>query len=408
MKLLAVITGAFVLGSSSTLGANPSDSKLSVQIYFQYTPGAQQIINGHPRVLKILKTDTAMMDAARDFKSSTPGGKVIVRHAAESAALHAYRRPRRGGEHLVDRVHDSRPARTGNADHALIDYVEGPNEDDNCPTFSDPDRSGLVQPVLAGADAADSGLRLHALPGQHRRRQPAGRHQQHQQHHRRVRARPAAGPRLSAARWGYHAYTYFYGYDPNGVELNYSLRYRQFYSLFAQIVPRPERHAHDPHRGRRRGRRRRVEGPRRPGHLHQLADLVRPATPAGSVHPRASRCSRSATPVPGAPTTWRMSPPGSPPICRIRSSRRQRPYAVDRHQRPEPGAGAVARRIRLDELQRQAIDHQRRALHHHRQPDHNQLHRHRATNGITYYYIVSGLTSAGESPNSIAGQRDPG
>src|SRR5215208_5573723 len=47
----------------------PSQSKISVHLLVNYSPGAAQIIQTRPRVIKILGTDSGMMQAARDFKA---------------------------------------------------------------------------------------------------------------------------------------------------------------------------------------------------------------------------------------------------------------------------------------------------------------------------------------------------
>src|SRR5678816_4794126 len=49
----------------------PSQSKISVHLLGSYSAGAGQIIQARPRVIKILGTDSGMMQAARDFKAST-------------------------------------------------------------------------------------------------------------------------------------------------------------------------------------------------------------------------------------------------------------------------------------------------------------------------------------------------
>src|SRR5215207_5649848 len=56
-----------------------SQSKISVHLLVNYSPGAAQIIQARPRVIKILGTDSGMMQAAREFKASTPDGKVVCR-----------------------------------------------------------------------------------------------------------------------------------------------------------------------------------------------------------------------------------------------------------------------------------------------------------------------------------------
>jgi hypothetical protein len=229
--LLAVLAGVL-----PTRGANPSDSKLSAQIYFQYTQGAQQIINGHPRVLKILKTDTAMMDAARAFKAGTPGGKVVVRTLLNPQVFSLSDDPAGAANTWWSVCLEPALPKIGTPDHALIDYVEGPNENDNGPAFKNPTDAAwhnsfwlalTPQIVAAGYKPCMASIAVGNPPGDSDN----------------IRNTIAAFvPALRQAHsyggaWGYHAYTYFYGTDPNGVERSYSLRYRQFYELFAQSYP---------------------------------------------------------------------------------------------------------------------------------------------------------------------------
>src|SRR6185503_18960335 len=71
----------FLLLPSSLFAAAapPSQSKISIHLLNSYSSGAAQIIQAHPRLIKILGTDSGMLQAARDFKASTPDGKVVCR-----------------------------------------------------------------------------------------------------------------------------------------------------------------------------------------------------------------------------------------------------------------------------------------------------------------------------------------
>src|SRR5512135_2977545 len=60
-----------------------STSKLSAHLINGYTAGGGSIIAAHPRTLKVLGLDSGfpsgMAQAMRDYKTQTPGGKVVVR-----------------------------------------------------------------------------------------------------------------------------------------------------------------------------------------------------------------------------------------------------------------------------------------------------------------------------------------
>ncbi|MGB9587293.1 MAG: malectin domain-containing carbohydrate-binding protein, partial [Armatimonadota bacterium] len=123
----------------------------------------------------------------------------------------------------------------GHPDHYLIDYVEGPNEGDSCPTWESVGAAQwfnqfwlvLAQRIadwgykpLIGSIAVGNPPTPSEDPAYINAFIPALR-----------KAKQLGGG------WSYHNYTYFYGKDPNGIERSYSLRYRQFYEYFAVNYP---------------------------------------------------------------------------------------------------------------------------------------------------------------------------
>src|SRR5262245_24619324 len=67
-----------VLATSSVF-AQLSSSHISAHLINAYTAGSSNIIDGHPRVLKILDLGGDMLAAARAYKAGTPGGKIVLR-----------------------------------------------------------------------------------------------------------------------------------------------------------------------------------------------------------------------------------------------------------------------------------------------------------------------------------------
>ena len=209
-----------------------SSSKLSAHLINGYTAGSSNIVAGKPRLLKVLALNsgfpTGLVQAMRDYKTKAPGGKVVVRvyspknyttnDNATASALDFWNTvllPPLNGISASDR--------------ALIDYLEGPNEGET-PTLGYPSSpqssiwfnqfwtnltplmvSAGYKPCVGSIAVGNPGSLSDLDPFV-----PA------------LRQAKAAG-----GAWSYHAYTIQYSTDV-GVENWYSLRYRQFYSYFAQ------------------------------------------------------------------------------------------------------------------------------------------------------------------------------
>lgn len=232
LALAALLCGSGVaaVAPAQTL----SSSKLGAHLINDYTTGSSNIVAGKPRVLKVLALDSGfplgMVAAMRDYKAKAPGGKVVVRvytpkhyttnDNATASALDFWNtviQPPLNGLAASDR--------------ALIDYLEGPNEGDT-PTLGYPsDSAGTASQwfnqfwtnltpliVSAGYKPCIGSIAV-GNPGSLSDLDPFV---------------PALRQAKSAGgAWSYHAYTIQYSTDV-GVEYWYSLRYRQFYSYFAQ------------------------------------------------------------------------------------------------------------------------------------------------------------------------------
>jgi hypothetical protein len=71
--------GAAVLAAATVPVYAQSNSRLAPHLIGGYTTGCQQIIQAHPRVIKILDVGGGMLAAAREYKAGTPNGKVVLR-----------------------------------------------------------------------------------------------------------------------------------------------------------------------------------------------------------------------------------------------------------------------------------------------------------------------------------------
>jgi hypothetical protein len=209
-----------------------SNSKLSAHLINGYTVGSSNIVAGKPRVLKVLALDSGfpsgLAQAMRDYKAKVPGGKVVVRvyspknyTTSDNATASAL--------DFWNTVIQPPLSGISASDRALIDYLEGPNEGET-PTLGYPTSpqssqwfnqfwtnltplmiSAGYKPCIGSIAVGNPGSLSDLDPFV-----PA------------LRQAKAAG-----GAWSYHSYTIQYSTDVD-VENWYSVRYRQFYSYFAQ------------------------------------------------------------------------------------------------------------------------------------------------------------------------------
>ena len=212
----------------------PSQSKLSVHVMISYSSGAAQIIQAHPRLIKILDTGNSMLEAMRAFKTSTPEGTVVCR-------IYTPRRwtisddPAAAGTNFWQTVLAPNLLSLSASDRAMIDYVEGPNEGDSTPTWGSAAETEWyntfwmhLAPLIANAGFRPLAYSISVG-------NPPGSESQ-------VRAsldRIVPSLRLCQSLgggWSYHSYSLPYSTDLTD-EIWYSLRYRQYYSYFASRWP---------------------------------------------------------------------------------------------------------------------------------------------------------------------------
>ena len=226
--------GVFVAGWLAT-GAPAetlSNSKLSAHLINAYTSGSSNIVAGKPRLLKVLALDsgfpTGLVQAMRDYKAKAPSGKVVVRvYSPKNYSL--ANDPTASALDFWHNIIQPPLNSIAASDRALIDYLEGPNEGET-PTLGYPSSpqgslwfnqfwTNLTPLIVAAGYKPCIGSIAVGNP-------PA------------FSDLDAVVPALRQARstggaWSYHAYTIQYTTDL-GVEIWYSLRYRQFYAYFAQ------------------------------------------------------------------------------------------------------------------------------------------------------------------------------
>ncbi len=226
-----------VLGATRVFAdpAPPSLSKLSIHQLTSYSPGAAQIIQAHPRVLKVMGIATGPpLAAVHDYKASTPDGVVVLREYtgnqylvtddAAASALHFWNTV------LAPPLNLLSPE-----DRALIDYVEGPNEGDSTPTWGSPEDTAwyngfwmTLAPLIANAGFKPCAFSISVG-------NPPGSLGDMLASINRITPALRLVKSLGGA-WSYHAYTIPYTTDVD-TELWFSLRYRRYYDYFATAHP---------------------------------------------------------------------------------------------------------------------------------------------------------------------------
>ncbi|HOJ55837.1 MAG TPA: hypothetical protein PLI64_14915 [Phycisphaerae bacterium] len=213
----------------------PSRCRLSIHLIANYSPGARQIIEAHPPVIKILDLHNSMIEAMRAYKAGTPNGRVVLRIYTQKRYT-ASDDPAASARDFWNTV--LAPAVNGlsASDRALIDYLEGPNECESTPcwggTLADAQWFNDFWVELA-QKIADGGFKpcAFSIPVGN----PPGTPED-------MRARlDKIAPALRKCKqlggaWSYHSYTGLYTTDA-ATEYWYALRYRQFYEYFATAHP---------------------------------------------------------------------------------------------------------------------------------------------------------------------------
>jgi hypothetical protein len=226
---------AFCLFQTPALRAQiVSASKISAHLINAYTPGASNIIAGHPRVLKILDLGSGMLQAARAYEAGTPGGKIVLRiYTPRSYTI--TNDPAASATNFWTTILQPPLSALSASDRALIDYLEGPNEGDSTPTWQSLAAAQWfttfwqhLSPLIAAAG-------FKPCIGSIAVGNPPGTPSQIQSYISTFVPALEQAQSLGGA-WSYHAYTLNYTTD-TGVEYYYSLRYRQFYAQFASQYP---------------------------------------------------------------------------------------------------------------------------------------------------------------------------
>ncbi len=212
----------------------PAPSKIGIHLIARYTEGAKKIIAANCNIIKVIDTTPEMLAALSDFKRLHPRGVTVLRiytptsYKAEDDPVTSARDY--WNRWLYPSLRNLTPQQK-----KLIDYLEGTNECDNTPCWGSVDEArwycsfwSELAKIMAenGFKPCVGSLPVGSPPG------PPSE----------IEAKLKAFiPALRTAKkfggaWSYHAYTLKYTKDPE-IEIWYSLRYRQFYSIFKQYAP---------------------------------------------------------------------------------------------------------------------------------------------------------------------------
>jgi hypothetical protein len=210
-------------------------SKLSIHLLGgRYTEGARKVVKAGPPVLKIFDLHKDMLDAAREYKTLHPQGKVVLRiwHTRKWTMEHD---PVSAAEEFWSEVLRPPLTNLSRSDQRLIDYVEGPNEGDSTPTwfslqqaawfgrfsqrFAQVVGRGGFRPVIGCIGVGQPGGSPEEIAQKWRLFFPA------------LEAAKEAG-----GAWSYHAYTIDYSKDAEK-ESWYSHRYRRLVQITRREKP---------------------------------------------------------------------------------------------------------------------------------------------------------------------------
>lgn len=238
MKLSALFLliplSILMLTSSVFAKEKPRVSKIGIHLLVKYTPGAKKIIESNCPIIKLVDVSSDMMSALKDYRALHPKGIVILRiYTANKYPFSTD--PKVAAKDYWDKQLWPSLSRLTDQQKKWIDYLEGTNEGDTCPTWGTVEDAKWYNDfwVELSTFMHDHGFK--PCIGSIAVGNPPGNPSE-------VEAKIRAFvPALTAAKkfggaWCYHSYSLKHSTDPE-LELWYSLRYRQYYKMFAKFAP---------------------------------------------------------------------------------------------------------------------------------------------------------------------------
>ncbi len=225
-------TPTFIPSPVQAFRGELSSSKLSIFIINSITEGADKIIKSCPRIIKVIdpQGNAKMIQAIKDYKKNCPGGVVVLRFypGTEGVKYSLADNPESSAEDFFNRAITPNFNALGIDSH-LFDYLEMPNEFENTPEWSGEEKMRWNGRFWLKLTSLNKNVGIKTCVGSI----PVGN---------------TTGSDFSyiinelremknmGAAFCYHGYTFHYSTDVNK-EIYLSLRYRQYYSFFAQSAP---------------------------------------------------------------------------------------------------------------------------------------------------------------------------
>lgn len=212
-----------------------SESRLSIHLLGgRYTPGARSVVQAGPRLLKIFDLGKDMLDAAREYKSLYPEGKVILRvwHIRKWTERDD---PVKSADEFWMEVLQPQIDGLTLENRRLIDYLEGPNEGDSTPTWFSQNQAAWFGRFSARLAGRLGSIGIKPIVGCIGVGQPGGNPEEIAAKWRSFYPALAAAKRAGGG-WAYHSYTIDYSTDRDK-ERWYSLRYRRLIEIMRKDRP---------------------------------------------------------------------------------------------------------------------------------------------------------------------------
>lgn len=217
---------------TQTLSKKISSSKLSIFIINTVTAGTDKIIKSCPRIVKVIdpQGNDKIIQTIKNYKNNCPGGVTVVRFYPGTSGIkyNLVDNPESSAENFFNQAIAPNLNKLG-GDLYLFDYLQMPNEFENTPEWWGEEKMRWNGRFWLRLTTLNKNAGIKTCVGSI----PVGNTTGNDFSYiiNELREMKNMGAALC-----YHSYTFHYSTDINE-EINLSLRYRQYYSFFAQSAP---------------------------------------------------------------------------------------------------------------------------------------------------------------------------